>query len=226
MKPFLNSSRATGLLLLMQLVAGPIVNFVLMGPVEAPPGFLANAASHAHAVSLAVVLALAMAVVSLGITVLVWPFLERGSPALALLYLALGIANFGTEVAEQTAALSMLSLSQASAAASDPGLFRGPGIVVGNAHHWAHYLNLIVGGLSLTVFYAGLLRDALVPRWLAGLGLLATLMLLAAVVPPLFGEEIRFVLLAPIGLAQLVLALWLLVRGFHPPVPEDRRRPA
>jgi Na+-transporting NADH:ubiquinone oxidoreductase subunit NqrD len=157
-----------------------------------------------------------MALCSLGTAVLAWPVLRRCSLSMALLFLALGIANFSTEVAEQTASLSMLSLSQkfAVAAPSEAGLFQGLGDVVAAAHHWAHYMNLIVGGLSMSVFYAALLRFALIPRALAGFGLIAALLLLDAVVTPLFGQTINFMLLAPVGLAQLGVSLWLMARGF------------
>lgn len=204
-----------GAIMLLQLFAGPTVNFVLMGPAEAAPGFLVNAASHATAVALAVVLALSMALCSLCIPVLAWPILRPCSHATALLLLALGIANFSTEVAEQTASLTMLTLSQkfSLAASSDAAMFQGLDIVVGTAHKWAHYLNLIVGGVSLSVFYLALLRFRLIPRPLAAFGLLATVLLLHAVLTPVFGGPIRFMLLAPIGLAQLGVSLWLLIRG-------------
>ena len=42
---------------------------------------------------------------------------------------------------------------------------------------------------------------------------------------PLFGHEVVFPLLAPLGLCQLALALWLLVKGFRRPAanPEPIR---
>ena len=59
----------------------------------------------------------------------------------------------------------------------------------------------------------------LVPRTLTVPGLLTAAMQITGVAMPLFGHDVVFPLLAPMGLAQLALALWLLVKGF-------RRQPA
>lgn len=55
-----------------------------------------------------------------------------------------------------------------------------------------------------------------VPRALAGLGLVAMILQMTAVGMPLFGHDVIFPLLAPLGLCQLLLAVWLLSKGFRP----------
>ena len=54
------AARTIAVLLLMQMAAGPIVNFVLLQPVLAAPGFLENAATHSLQIAVAVVIGLAM----------------------------------------------------------------------------------------------------------------------------------------------------------------------
>jgi hypothetical protein len=73
------------------------------------------------------------------------------------------------------------------------------------------------------VLYAVLYRFALVPRALAAFGLLAVLFQLTAVAMPLFGYGVLFLLLAPLGVSQLMLACWLIVRGFRDPGQHPRR---
>ncbi len=212
------ASLTIGAIMLIELIADPAVNFGLMGPVQAAPGFLVNAAAHAPAVGFAVLLALATALCSLFGNVVIWQVVRPFSPPMALLLLALGIANFSTTMAEQVGTMSMLTLSQNyAAAAADAGLFQGLATAVGAAHKWAHYMNLIVGSFSMVAFYAALLRFALIPRALAGFGLAAALLLLYAVTTPLLGRPVNFTLMAPVGLAQVTLALWLLARGFSEP---------
>ncbi|TMH11029.1 MAG: DUF4386 family protein [Betaproteobacteria bacterium] len=80
----------------------------------------------------------------------------------------------------------------------------------------AHYVGLLVAGSMLFVFYAALYRFALIPRALAAFGLVAVVLQLAAVAMPLFGQGIVFLLLAPLGVSQLLLALWLIVKGVSP----------
>ena len=42
------------------------------------------------------------------------------------------------------------------------------------------------------------------------------------VATPLFGGEVEFVLLAPLGASQLILSLWLIARGFRDPAITTR----
>ena len=59
------------------------------------------------------------------------------------------------------------------------------------------------------------------PRWLSGWGLIAALPYLAAGFLVLFGitepmSTIDSLLQAPLGIQEMVLALWLIVKGFNP----------
>jgi hypothetical protein len=65
------------------------------------------------------------------------------------------------------------------------------------------------------VLYAVLYRFALVPHALAAFGVAAVMLQLTAVAMPLFGHSIVFVMLAPLGVSQLALALWLITKGFR-----------
>jgi hypothetical protein len=69
----------------------------------------------------------------------------------------------------------------------------------------------------LFVIYLALFRFRLVPRALTVLGLVATLLQMTGVTMPLFGHDVVFPLLAPLGLAQLAVSAWLLVRGLPGP---------
>lgn len=216
------AARWIGGLMLAQMVVGPVVNFTLMDPVLAAPGFLVNAAAHPLHASLAAVLGLALGGLAVGIAITVWPVFRRHGEAMALWFLALSVAGLATASLESATVLSMLSLSQAyvSADAAEPAALEAAGVVVRSARRWAHYLHLIVGGGGALVFYASLLRFALVPRPLAAFGVAATLLQLVAVTLPLFGHPMVFLLLLPRGLSHLAVALWLLVRGFaeRPPI--------
>jgi hypothetical protein len=50
---------------------------------------------------------------------------------------------------------------------------------------------------------------------LAGLGLIASVLQVCGVAVTLFGNDVVFPMLAPLGLIQLVLAVWLMARGFR-----------
>jgi hypothetical protein len=207
------AARWLAILLLIQLAAAPIANFMLVGPVfQGDGGFLVNAAPHATALANATLLSFALAAVSAGIAVVLWPVLRPASERLALALAILAAAGIALAGLEATAMLSMLSLSQAYAAAGAPdeALYQGLRGVVGAQRNWAHLMHLLASGATLLAMYAALFRLRLVPRGLTGFGMLASLSQMIAVTKPLFGGWVIFPMLAPLGLANLLLIGWLL----------------
>jgi hypothetical protein len=211
-----HSSRWLAALLLAQMILSPIANFALLDPAfKGDGGFLVNAAPHATALSTAALLAIALAVLSAGIAIVLWPVLRPLSERMALMLAVLAAAGVALSGLENASLLSMLSLSQAyvSASAPDEALYQALRGVVGAHRNWAHLLHILAGGGLLFVMYAALYRFRLVPRWLAGFGVLAAVSQMIAVAKPLYGGWVIFPMLAPLGLAQLLLIVWLLWKG-------------
>ena len=211
------ASRIIGVLVLAQMVGGALVNFVLMAPLFGEPGFLVNAAAHAPQISLSVLLGLAVGALSLGIAITAFPVFRQYSQAMALWFVALAVVSLSLSAVENISVMSMLSLSEAYAKANgaERELFQALRVIVSSARNWAHYIGLIVAGSTLLVLYAVLYRFALVPRALAAFGLAAVVLQITAVAMPLFGQGIVFLMLAPLGVSQLALALWLIAKGFR-----------
>ncbi|MND03626.1 hypothetical protein D3C83_235440 [compost metagenome] len=63
--------------------------------------------------------------------------------------------------------------------------------------------------------YAAFFRFRLLPRWLAGFGMLAALLQMIAVAKPFYGGWVLFPLLLPLGIAQLTLVVWLPWKGLR-----------
>jgi hypothetical protein len=219
--------RIIGVLFLLQLIGGALVNFVLMAPVFAAPGFLVNAAGHSLQVSLSVLLGLATGMLSVGIAITAFQLFRQYSYAMALWFVVLAVASFSLTAVENINVMSMLSLSEAYAKANvaDRDLLQALRGVVASARNWTHYIGLIVAGSTLFVFYSVLLRFALVPRILAAFGLGAVVLQIIAVAMPLFGQSIVFLMLMPLGISQLVLVLWLIAKGL-PGSEHERLSPA
>jgi hypothetical protein len=75
--------------------------------------------------------------------------------------------------------------------------------------------------LGALMYYYVLYRSRLVPRWLSGWGLAGAGLCLVATVYAGFTQDFGFttvntVLNIPIGIQEMVLAVWLLVKGFKP----------
>jgi len=211
-----STGRIIGVLLLVQIVAGITVNFALTAPLFESPGFLVNAAANSFQISLSVIIGLGLGALSVGIAITIYPVFRQYSQAMAMWYVALAVVGFALIAVENTAVMSMLSLSQTytKANGADSELFQALKALVGSARNWAHYINLIVGGAMGFVFYSTLFRFALVPRALAAFGMGAILLQITAVTMPVFGYKIVFLMLLPIALTHLAMALWLMTKGF------------
>jgi Domain of unknown function (DUF4386) len=214
----IRAGRIVGVIILVQMVGGFLTNFVLEKPLFGSPGFLVNAAPHSQQIALAALLALTLEALMVAIAVTTFPILRERTPALALWFAALAVVTLAVAVVENSGVMSMVSVSQAYASAgnAERQQLETIRVVVASARNWAHFLARIVDGAAFFVFYAALFRGALVPRALAGLGLVAMILQVTAVGMPLFGHEVIFLLFAPAGLSQLLLAVWLLSKGFRP----------
>jgi hypothetical protein len=224
-----SAARTIGALMLMQLVIAPVVNFALLEPAMAPPGFLAGAAAHAAQVTAAALLLLVGGAVSLAIAITAFPVIRPYSRPMALWYLALAVIGVAGLLAEGLALRSMLSLSQqyVGANAADAAALEALGPWVRSVWTSAHFTNFVLSGAAGLVLYGALFRFALVPRALAAFGLLTVLLMMAGALIPLFGRPTVMLLFMPMGLSELALMLWLLVRGFREgspaPAAEVRR---
>jgi Domain of unknown function (DUF4386) len=135
------------------------------------------------------------------------------------------IVGMSLAVVENSAVMSMLSFSQAyaNAGAADTPVFEAMRVIVASSRNWAHYAHLLLGGSMYLVFYAVLYRFALIPRSLAGVGVLAVALQMTAVSMPILGLEIVMLMIMPMGLAHLALALWLTIKGFGVGLKPDLR---
>jgi hypothetical protein len=217
MKAASRASRIIGVLILAQMVGGVLVNFVLTAPLFGAPGFLVNAAAHSQQIGLSVLLGLATGAISVAIAITAFPVFRQYSEAMALWFVALAVVSLSLAAVENMSVMSMLSLSEAyaKASAAERDQFQVLRVVVASARNWAHFIGLVVAGSTIFVLYAVLYRFALIPRALAAFGLVAVMLQLTAVVMPLFGNGVVFLMLAPLGVSQLALALWLITKGFR-----------
>jgi len=71
----------------------------------------------------------------------------------------------------------------------------------------------IVFSLGALTFYYLLYTARLIPRWLSGWGIAGTIGYLAAGVIAVFSTEL-VVLLLPLALQEMVMAVWLIAKGF------------
>ena len=193
-----------------------VVNFRLEAPLFGEPGFLESAAPYAQQIGLSALLGLALGAILTGVAVTVYPLVRARSQALALWLFALGVVGLVLAAVEHASVMSMVSLSvaYAKAPADAHGQFQVLRVVVASARNWVHYFARLLDGTTLLVFYLAMFRLALVPRALAAFGLLGSLLQMIGIGVVVFGHDVMFQLLMPMGLVQLTLCAWLFTKGF------------
>jgi predicted neutral ceramidase superfamily lipid hydrolase len=208
-----------GALILAQMAGSALVNFFAEAPLFEGGGFLVNASSHPQQIAVAVFLAIVIEATWVAIAILAFPILADRSLRSALALFAVATVCLVIGVVENSGVMSMVSLSQGYAAANPAQReqLEAVRVVVSSARNWPHYFGRMFDGLAALTFYVALFRFAIVPRVITGLGILAVASMLTGLSMPFFGHAVIFPLLAPLGLTQLALALWLIVKGFNAP---------
>jgi hypothetical protein len=207
--------RLVGGLTFVQL-AGLIVPFVLLLPIVTPPGaYVDSAAASSTRVLAGVLLLVVNGAVTIGISIAAWPALRRTSEALALWLVVLGALMLGVQMVDNIQILSMLSLSQAHAAAgAGADSLRDVATAIGTTRRWAHLSELLVIDAWILVFYLSLIRVGALPRLLSAFGLLTVGAHFVAIPLPAFLGVAEAGM--PMALSHIATAGWLVARGLGP----------
>jgi hypothetical protein len=216
-----NTARIVGGLFIAATVAG-VLGLTLQESVIGAPDYLTRASRNETQVATGALLQLIMGIAVVGVAVAVYPVLRRHGERLALAYVAARSIEAMIYVIGTIGLLSLVSLSRqfVSAGAPEASQFQVVGAMVLAERDWGGHavLDVTAFPLSALILNYGLYRARLVPRWLSAAGLAGATAYLAAGVLVLYGLEpfsvTQILLAAPLGLQELVLAAWLIVRGF------------
>jgi hypothetical protein len=222
------TGRLIGGLLLTSMVLSLWNNFGLTNLINAEPGWIHNGAQMPSLFACSAILGVATSLLMMVIAILAWPILRRTSPSLALAYVLLTAIVVATSAVEQANFLAMraFSVKLAQSPGLDPALLEVMRSMVGAARHGIHYIDKLIGGLSIFVLSLALFRSKLVPSVIPAFGLVAAPIQMAGITSVLFMQKMNPIMLAPIALTLFALSLTLLVRGFTPnagarPTPQD-----
>jgi hypothetical protein len=207
-----------------------VVGQSVSSPILEAPGYL-EAAYPGRSTLMAATLLEVMAVLAIPlIPVFLLPVLRPGHETLGRAYLVCRLLEAAFLLVAMTATLTLVDISEAYLAAIAAGESNGvtaAGIeVVGSAvrsfGEWAFVVSVgLLFPAGALVLYAVLYRTRLVPRWLSVWGFAGAVLLLCGSVTLLFGAFaglaeglVETVLAGPIAINELVLAGWLIVKGF------------
>jgi hypothetical protein len=211
-------SIATGALLIVATVAVLVASAV--DPTLTGAGYLTEVANHPHRLAAAALVYLVAAGASVGIAIALYPVVKRVHSGLALgavIFRAIEATLYATAV---VALLSILPLGQelATAQADDQGSIRAIADSLLSARDHSNLAAIFAFNLGALMYYALFYRSQLVPLWLSGWGIVGVLLMISACLMALFSDSPitgYTLLVLPIAVQELVLAVWLLVKGFR-----------
>jgi hypothetical protein len=208
-----------GTLFLVATIAG-VIGLSLQESVVGGGDYLTAAAAHPGRLATGVLLQLALGVAVVSLAVVIYPVLRRGTERLAMGYVVARTLEAVVYIVSATGLLTLITVSEKYVASNGGTAFAALGQLITAERDWAGHaiLDAAVFSLGALVLNAAFYRSRLVPRWLSLWGLVGAAAYLAAGVLVMYGLEPlstpQVVLEVPLGLQEIALALWLIVRGF------------
>ena len=212
-----------GALFIIGTVMG-VLSVVFISPVLDGPGYLAKVAAQPTPMILGAFCMLAMGLALAPIPLALFPILKRHHEPLAIGYVVFrsGLETV-TTLGVMGSWLLLVALGKEYAGAGSPaGLeFQALGAVISKAAEICAAATAVVFPIGAMMLYGVLYQSKLIPRWLSVWGLIAVVLHLA--LTGLAGlanlsepSLIQVAANAPILVQEMVMAVWLIVKGFNP----------
>ena len=222
----MNTYRKTGIIVGVLFLTATVTGMLgesLGGSILNAPDYLMNVYPNRTQVVIAVLISFILGLAVVGIAVLLFPILKKHNEPLALGYVSIRTAEFAILLVWSISPLLLVTLSQEYIKAGDPDAsnFQTLGAILIALRYWAWRLVYILNGV-LTLMLAYLLyQSKLVPRSISVLGLIGGAVLLLGTSLAMFGlidvdQGAGMLVVLPGGLFELILPIWLFVKGFNP----------
>jgi hypothetical protein len=189
--------------------AGMVLSGVVTAGVLTGPGYLAQVAAQPNLVAVGALLVLLAGFALALVPVVFWPIGRRYNETLAMGYVVFrGAIETVLYVVGALGWLLLIPLSAEPDAGPLAGLVRTTVAVT-----WDQLI-AIPFALGALMFCALLYQSRLVPRWLSAWGLVGAALYIVPAMGNMFGLSLG-VLMAPLALQEMVMAAWLIAKGFN-----------
>ena len=204
--------------------AAALLSFPFFGPILEGKDYLSKLFDSENMVITGALIEFIQAAAAAGIAIALYPILKKYNGALALGAVGFRVVECVFVLIGTLSLLSLLTLSQEFIAAGAPGAssFQTSGTLLLAVRDWSgNTISALAFCLGALMYYVILYKSNLIPRWLSGWGVLGTVLGLAATVLGTFTHDfgmnsVNTYLNVPIGLQEMVFAVWLIAKGFNP----------
>jgi len=217
-----------GVFYIIGTVAG-IFSAIATGPSMAETNILAAIAANPNRWTIGTLLILVMGFPLAMIPALTYPIFKKHNEVLAMgTIIFRGVLEAVAYMASTLSMLMLLSVSReyAGATAADAANLTRTGELLVGMGDWINLILALVFSIGAILFNYLLIQTRLVPRWLSIWGFIGAILYFAA--PLVSMLEIHhyalsldsklFFLLAPTDIQEMVFAVWVIVKGFNPPL--------
>lgn len=223
----MNTGRSNAIIVGVLYIIGTVAGVLSVGTgtliVEARNS-LVQVSANANQVTLGALLVLTMGLALALVPVVMYPILKKHNQVLALGYVVFrGALETVTYVGLALCWLSLVNISQqyVQAEAATASSFQPLGVLLLEGHDSIRSVLEIVFPLGALMFYYVLYQSKLIPRWLSGWGFIAAILWFTAGLLGMFGllvpmSPTQLFFSVPIGVQEMVMALWLIIKGFNP----------
>ncbi len=212
-----------GVLFILATVADLISRLVFVAPILSDPVDLARISANEYQVFLGALLLFIGAVAAAGIAIALYPVLRKHNEGLALGSVVFRLIEGALYIGIVVCLLLLVTLSRdsANAGAAASSAYKVPGALLMAARDSLGEVAVLTFGLGALMYYWVFYQTRLIPRWLSAWGLVAiaslmvsALLVMFRLIEPLSPPQV--VLALPIAVQEMVLAVWLIAKGFNP----------
>jgi hypothetical protein len=219
MKTYRSTATIVGVLYIIGTVAG-VLSVVFTGPTVNAPDVLSQVSATRSQIVVGALFVLLMGFALALIPVLVFPILKRYNEPLALGYVVFrGALETAMYIVAAISLLLLIPLSQEYLNAGAPAASHFQTLSALLRSLGELPLLVVVFSLGALIFYYLLYQSQLVPRWISVWGFIAIALHLATGLLIVLGLQTSFdtansIMNLPIFLQEMVMAVWLIVKGF------------
>jgi Domain of unknown function (DUF4386) len=221
MSQYKKIARIVGFLFITSTIAA-VISVFLLEPLLSNPDYFTSVSANKNRVILGAIFELLCAAAFVCITIFIFPVLKRESKNVAIGYVIGRSFEAIPFIISVTALLTLLTISSEYVQVGvENGIALLPvGTLLLAVRDWCDLLGArMFCGFAAMPFYYILYRAKLVPRFLSIWGLIGTLIYLTIAFMIMFDVNpnltTEVILTLPFALNEMVLAVWLIVKGFN-----------
>ena len=214
----MDSNRKTAIIvgiLLITAIVSSMLSGVFSGSID-DPDYLTSVYANENKVLIGVLFQLTLTASVVAIPIMMFPILKNQYERLALGYFGARIFEGFFDVVIAISMLLLLTLSREYVEGGAPvsSYFQTAGALLLGLRDWAGIPEQFPYGMGVLILNYALYQSKLIPQWLSGWGLVGGVLIIAMGFLRMFGYPV-FYLAIPIILNEMVLAVWLIVKGFN-----------